>query len=270
MLQKNQFDIWLKLCPDVNHLLREEGDVWVWRCLELLTVGCQRKCQTGSRAEVLLFWCKSGLSWAMLDYYWAGLGWTTGLGWAGLGWAGLGWAGWAGWHCDWIFWNVPCLHCSLCCSLHTFSSHTLLHWTLVRCSQSISCIMRGMLLNECAALELYSSFNQWMVDCELVIHLNRKSGRETSPVKCCRLHTAEMLQYCSIVESVWWCLCLCVVIGVRRTESHSELLRKLPIQSGLLTTAHVWRVIENDWGKLQIGRFCWCTPATWWEGFNSK
>ena len=162
-------------------------------------------------------------------------------------------------------------------TLHTFSSHTisrepylLLHWTLVRCSQSISCIMRGMLLNECAALELYSSFNQWMVDCELVIHLNRKSGRETSPVKCCRLHTAEMLQYCSIVESVWWCLCLCVVIGVRRTESHSELLRKLPIQSGLLTTAHVWRVIENDWGKLQIGSFCWCTPATWWEGFNSK
>ena len=28
-----------------------------------------------------------------------------------------------------------------------------------------------------------------------------------------------------------------MVIGVRWTESHSELLRKLPIQSGLLTTA---------------------------------
>ena len=79
MLQKNQFDIWLRLCPDVNHLwLREEGDVWVWRCLELLTVGCQRKCQTGSRAEVLLFGCKSGLGWA-------------GLGWDRLGWLGLGW-----------------------------------------------------------------------------------------------------------------------------------------------------------------------------------
>ena len=188
-------------CAQMSITFRERGrDVWVWRCLELLTVGCQRKCQTGSRAEALLFWCK------------------TGLGWAGLGWPGLGWV------TLWLdilecpLFTLPTVLTGYILLTHHVPYCTALHWTLVLCSvhpiNQLHHIMWEMLL-KWSKLELYnSSFNQWMVDgvmVILVIHQNRKSGLETTPVTCCRQQrccsTAVLLScsWQSVVVSVSVC-----------------------------------------------------------------